>query len=70
MYMFNNNRSAPAPAYAQPTQVVVQDSKGGNVTVPSSEMIVKKYSHNPLREFLVFSLVGGIGVLVGRKFSI
>jgi hypothetical protein len=64
MYLLDNNRSAA------PTQVIVKNTEGKEVTVPSEQMIVKKSSHNPFREFAVFALGGGIGVLFGRKFSI
>ena len=66
MFMFDNNRqSAPVQQ-----QVAVKDSDGKTVTVPESQMIVRKCSHNPLREFAVFSLGGGLGVLLGRRFSL
>lgn len=67
MYMFNNNQ----PRQSAPTQVIVQSTDGKEVKVPESQLIVKKTdSYNPIREFFVFVLGGGIGVLAGRKFSI
>lgn len=70
MYMFDNNRQSAPVQQQVPTQVAVKDSEGKTVTVPESQMIVRKYSHNPLREFAVFSLGGGLGVLVGRRLSL
>ena len=67
MYMFDRNSQ---PAVAAPTQVIVRDANGTDVKVPENQMIVKKYSYDPLREFMVFALGGGVGVLVGCKFSI
>lgn len=63
MYMFDNNRQQV------PTQVMVKDSKGENVTIPESQMIVRKYSYDPLREFAVFSLGSGIGIFISRLFK-
>lgn len=68
MYMFDNNR--PQQQIQTPTQVIVKDSDNKTVTVPENQMIVRKYSHSPVREFFVFALGGGIGVLLGRKFSL
>lgn len=70
MYMFDNNRSQPAQTQSQPTQVLVKSSEGKDVAVPEQQLVVKKYSYNPIREFLVFALGGGIGVLVGRKVTL
>ena len=67
MYMFNNNRNSAQ--VRQPAQIVVKDGSGEIVKVPESQMIVKKYSYDPIREFLVFSLGDGLGVLVGKRFA-
>lgn len=67
MYMFDNNRDSNRQL--TPTQVVVKDSSGESVKIPENQMIVKRYSYNPFREFLVFSLGGGLGVLIGRRFA-
>lgn len=65
MYMFNNN-NRPAP---QSAPIIVKDVEGESVKVPQSQLIVQKDSHNPLREFAVFSLGGGIGVFVGSRLK-
>ena len=70
MYMFDNNRQSAPVQQQVPTQVIVKDSEGESVKIPENQMIVRKYSHNPLREFAVFSLGGGLGVLLGRRFSL
>jgi hypothetical protein len=54
----------------QPAQVIVNGVDGERVKVPSSELVVKRDSWNPVREFFVFALGGGVGVLVGRRFSL
>jgi hypothetical protein len=70
--MMNNDRGNSTNNYygtqAQPTQVLVKDAEGQSVSVPENQLIVRKYSYSPIREFLVFSLGGGIGVLAARKF--
>lgn len=66
MYMFNNN-NRPAYAAPAPTQVIVKNDDGEEVKVPASQMIVKKYSYDPLREFMVFSLGSGLTVLAARQ---
>jgi len=66
MYMFDNNRQQ----VQQPAQVIVRDSENKTVTVPENQMIVRKYSWSPIREFFVFALGGGIGILFGRKTAI
>jgi hypothetical protein len=65
MYMFNNNNQ-PAP---QSAPIIVKDVGGEPVKVPQSQLIVQKDSHNPLREFAVFSLGGGIGVFAGSRLK-
>ncbi len=70
MYMFDNNRQSAPVQQQVPTQVIVKDSEGESVKIPENQMIVRKYSHNPLREFAVFSLGGGLGVLLGRRLSL
>ena len=71
MYMMNNNRSSsPAPLTSPQTYIQVKDAEGNSVKVPENQIVVKKENtYNPVREFFVFALGGGIGVLVGRKFS-
>jgi hypothetical protein len=66
MYMFDNNRQQ----VQQPAQVIVRDSDNKTVTVPETQMIVRKYSWSPIREFFVFALGGGIGILFGRKTAL
>lgn len=68
MYMLDNNR--PQQQVQQPAQIIVKDSDNKNVTVPENQMVIRKYSYSPVREFFVFALGGGIGVLFGRKFSL
>jgi hypothetical protein len=64
MWALDNDRQQ------QPAQVIVNGVDGEHVKVPSSELVVKRNSWNPVREFFVFVLGGGIGVLVGRRFSL
>lgn len=66
MYMFDNNRQQ----VQQPAQVIVRNSDNKAVTVPETQMIVRKYSWSPIREFFVFALGGGIGILFGRKTAL
>lgn len=68
MYMLDNNR--PQQQIQQPAQIIVKDSDNKTVTVPENQMVIRKYSYSPVREFFVFALGGGIGVLFGRKFSL
>jgi hypothetical protein len=65
MYMFNNNNRPTTVAPAAP--IIVRNTDGEDVKVPQSELVVQKDSHNPLREFAVFSLGGGLGVLAANR---
>jgi hypothetical protein len=65
MYMLNNNNNRQP--VAQSTPIIVKDIDGEAVKVPQSQLVVQKDSHNPLREFAVFSLGGGIGVIAGSR---
>ncbi len=60
----------PQQQIQQPAQIIVKDSDNKTVTVPENQMVIRKYSYSPVREFFVFALGGGIGVLFGRKFSL
>ena len=64
LYMMNNNHNN------QPREVVVNNTEGSPVKIPENQMIVQKSSYNPVREFFVFLLGGGVGVFLGRKFSL
>ena len=70
MWAMNNNRGGGGNVQqSQPSYVQVEGKDGKDVVVPSDQLIVRN-SYNPVREFFVFALGGGIGVLVGRKFSL
>lgn len=69
MWMSENNNSRQY-APQQPTQVMVKSVDGETVKVSPDQMIVRKYSYNPVREFFVFALGAGVATLVVRKLSI
>lgn len=59
------------PAQQQPAQVIVRNADGEFTKVAPEQLVVRRtYSWSPVREFFVFALGGGIGVLVGRKVSL
>lgn len=62
LYMMDNK--------PQQREIVVNNTSGDPVKIPENQMIVKKYSYSPVREFFVFLLGSGVGVAVGRKFTL
>lgn len=72
LWALDNNRGggSGAPQQQQVPQVAVVDTNGEKVTVPASQLVVQRNAWSPVREFFVFTLGGGIGVLLGRRFSL
>jgi hypothetical protein len=68
MWALDSNRGGSQPQ--QPTQVLVKNTDGEQVKVPASQLVVEKNTWNPIREFFVFLLGGGIATggifLLGR----
>ena len=69
MWALDNNRGGSQAQQGPPPQVVVQNTDGEQVKVPASQLVVQRKAWDPLREFFVFSLGGGIGVLLARRLA-
>jgi hypothetical protein len=66
MWALDNNRGNAQQQQPAP-QVIVANTDGEKVTVPASQLVVQRNTWSPVREFFVFSLGGGIGILLGRR---